>query len=99
MGAQQLTTGSGACASNGVLAESPCGMQEPSLPAEPVRTQPTGTETIAVSIPTGAPVALGPLCLDEATLALERLVEETHQSLVRDGLMHAMPAAPAVIAG
>lgn len=26
--------------------------------------------------------------LDEATLALEKLVEETHQSLVRDGLIH-----------
>jgi hypothetical protein len=45
---------------------------------------------VTISMPEVPAMVLG---LDEATIALERLVEETHASLVWEGLMHEVPAA------
>lgn len=44
-----------------------------------------GLEEAAVAL--SAPLPMPALGLDDATLALERLVEETHRALVRDGLI------------
>jgi len=51
--------------------------------------------TVEVHIGSIDQVPLLALGLDEATVALERLVEETHQSLVREGLMNSAPPVSA----